>query len=283
MSSSGLGAPIAGPVGSLRAPTVLRSTFMHLAGIGPVTEAAFWRAGVHDWDRFRLRRTIPGVSRLRKERWEAELRSGEEALEAERAEHFAARLPPSEHWRLYPAFRPGTAFLDIETTGLSAAASVVTVVTVHGGGATRTFVRGEDLEELPAYLGRFGVLVTFNGTYFDLPFLRTAFPEWVPPAGHIDLRFALHRLGYSGGLKRIELVLGVGDRAGVEGIRGDDAVRLWYQAVRGHPEALRLLVEYNRADTVNLEPLLVFTVRGLARQLARSGLVRPIESFLEGE
>jgi uncharacterized protein YprB with RNaseH-like and TPR domain len=258
---------------------VLRATFRHIEGIGPWTEAELWKAGVHDWARFRERRWVSGISAERKSRYDAELAVGEDALRERRAEYFAYRLPPSEHWRLYREFRRETAFLDIETTGLSPYGSDVTVVTVHGGGATRTFVRGEDLDELPAYLHPFALLVTFNGTFFDVPFLRTSFPSWMPPPGHVDLRFALKRLGYRGGLKRIEAELGLGDRAGVEGIHGADAVRLWYDGERGNEAARALLVEYNRADTVNLEPLLDFAVEGLTRGLVRQGLVRPLEHF----
>ncbi len=95
---------------------------------------------------------------------------------------------------------------------------MVTVVTVHGGGATRTFIAGEDLEELPAYLRRFPVLVTFNGRHFDVPFLEATFPSLEVPPVHIDLRFLFYRIGLAGGLKRIEEQLG--DRGPDRG-RGD--------------------------------------------------------------
>jgi uncharacterized protein len=247
---------------------VLRSTFQHLRGVGPWTEAALWRAGVADWEALLARPRLEGVSRERKLRWEAELRAGEEALERRAAGYFAERLPLAEHWRLYPEFKPETAFLDIETTSLSPYDGIVTVVAVHGGGRTRSFIAGETLEELPSYLQRFRVLATFNGIFFDVPFLEVAFPQWRAPVAHIDLRFVLRRLGYSGGLKRIEQQLGLGDRTGVEGIRGLDAVRLWQEFRRGKAESLERLVEYNRADTVNLEPLLDFAVGELTRRLA---------------
>jgi hypothetical protein len=128
-------------------------------------------------------------------------------------------------------------------------------------------VAGENLEELPAYLRHYGLLVTFNGSRFDVPFLEATFPQFVAPPVHIDLRFLLYRLGHAGGLKRIEARLGLGDRSGVEGIGGLDAVRLWEQYRRGSPEALARLVKYNRADTVNLEPLAEFAARELTRRL----------------
>jgi len=254
-------------------PPVIRSTFLHLPGVGPVTEAELWRRGVRDWAEVDALVEPPGLAAARWDRVRAEIRASERALADRRVEYFAARLPSAEHWRLYPAFRSETAFLDIETTGLSPYEGIVTVVSIHGGGRTRTFVADEDLEELPAYLRRFRLLATFNGKMFDVPFLEHRFPGLIVPPVHIDLRFLLYRLGYAGGLKRIEQTLALGDRSGVEGIHGLDAVRLWEAFRRGDTDSLARLVRYNRADTVNLEPLLEFAVDRLARRLLpdRSG------------
>jgi uncharacterized protein len=251
---------------------MLRRTFLHLTGVGPVTEAELWRAGVDDWRTLDARAGELGLGPRGFPRLAAELRQSERALADGDAAWFGRRLPDREHWRLYPEFAGATAFLDIETTSLSPYEGFVTVVTVHGAGRSRTFVRGEDLEELPAYLGRFPVLVTFNGSRFDVPFLQVAFPEMVAPPVHIDLRFVLYRLGLAGGLKRIEATLGLGDRKGVEGIGGLDAVRLWHEYRRGNPAALERLVRYNIADTRNLEPLLELAVREL------EGRVRAVAS-----
>lgn len=252
-------------------PRMIRSTFQHLSGVGPSTEAFLWRAGYSDWADLRDRPAAPGVPASRRSIWERELAASERALADRSTGWFAARLPSGELWRLYPEFRNETAFLDIETTSLSPYEGIVTVVAVHGGGATRSFIADEDLNELPAYLRKFRILVTFNGILFDVPFLETAFPQLVVPPAHIDLRFVLRRLGYSGGLKRIEQAIGVGDRSGVEGIHGPDAVRLWREYRRGNRDALDLLVEYNRADTVNLEPLLEFAIREFRGRLEPLG------------
>ena len=260
---------------------MLRSTFLHLPGIGPVTEATLWREGVRDWSALSDRLTSLGLSEPRSVRLAREIAASERALAEGDAAWFGFRLPAREHWRLHEEFRARTAFLDIETTGLSPYGGIVTVVTVHGGGATRTFVAGDNLEELPAYVGRFPVLVTFNGTRFDVPFLEASFPGFVAPPVHIDLRFVLYRLGHAGGLKRIEERLGIGDRTGVEGVHGLDAVRLWQEYRRGSAAALDRLVRYNRADTVNLVPLLDYAARTLERRLLGT-LSFPLESVPTG-
>ena len=254
---------------------MLRATLQHLTGIGSLTETSLWAEGIRDWED--LDRSMAGrnIAAGREIRLRAELAASERALRERDVAWFARRLPNAEHWRLFPAFRAETAFLDIETTSLSPYEGMVTVVTVHGAGRTQTFVADDNLEELPACLGRFGILVTFNGSMFDVPFLRVRFPDLIVPPAHIDLRFVLYRLGLAGGLKRIELRLGLGDRSGVEGIGGLDAVRLWEQYRRGHPEALDRLVRYNRADTVNLEPLAEFASRELTRRLLGAELAGP--------
>lgn len=248
---------------------MLRSTFLHLSGVGTIGESSLWRSGIRDWAELAGSLDRPDYSPERAGRLRAELAVSERALSERDAGWFARRLPRAEHWRLFPAFRPETAFLDIETTSLSPYEGMVTVVTVHGGGRTRTFVADDNLEELPSYLREFGVLVTFNGSLFDVPFLQVRFPQLVAPPAHIDLRFVLYRLGLAGGLKRIEARLGIGDRTGVEGIGGLDAVRLWERYRRGETAALERLVRYNRADTVNLEPLAEYASRELTRRMVQ--------------
>ncbi len=264
-------------------PAVLRSTLLHLSGVGPVTEADLWRAGVRDWTELLERQGELGLAEPVRSRLASELAASERALVERDVVWFGRRLPEREHWRLYPTFARETAFLDIETTGLSPYEGIVTVVGVHAADGTRSFVAGEDLEELPAYLKRYRLLVTFNGSRFDVPFLALAFPQLVVPPVHIDLRFLFYRLGLAGGLKRIEAHLGVGDRSGVEGVHGLDAVRLWQEYRRGNAGALDRLVRYNRADTVNLEPLLARAVRDLAGRLLPGPVgARPLAPLAAG-
>ncbi len=246
---------------------VLRATFQHLPTVGPRTEAFLWSQGVRDWGMFPESPPFRGVGRDRWDRIRAGLAESEEALRRRDAGYFARRLPASEHWRLYREFQDRTAFLDIETTGLSPYQGYITVVTVHGGDVTRTFQQGEDLPEVGAFLSRYSLLVTFNGSLFDVPFLEAHFPEIRFPPAHADLRFLLRRIGQRGGLKVIEKRLGMGHRDGVEGIDGLEAVRLWNAHLRGVPGALERLVEYNRADTVNLEPLMRYAVGEMERRL----------------
>lgn len=245
----------------------LRSTFQHAPGVGATTEANLWRAGVRDWANLVELEHFPGISTRHLDRIKDELCRSEEALRSGNADYFARTLHPREHWRLYPDFRAQTAFLDIETTSFSPSYGIVTCVTVHGGGNTRTLVQGEDLEELGSVLQPFALLVTFNGSQFDVPFLAAHFPQIRFPPAHADLRWILHRQGLRGGLKAIEGQLRLGNRSGVEGVDGLEAIHLWSQHCQGVKGALERLVAYNRADTVNLEPLMEHAVGEMHRRV----------------
>lgn len=237
------------------ADPLLRQTFLHIPGVGERTEARLWKAGVRSWDdAHELGRGVHLPASLEGTIAREVLRS-EDALRRGRQTYFAANLPPREHWRALPEFRNAIAYLDIETTGLSWGRDAVTVVGVYDGRRERSFVKGDNLEELPAALERAKVLVTFNGAAFDLPFLWRAFPRMRLDQIHVDLRYPLRRIGLRGGLKAIEARLGIERSDETAGLSGFDAVRLWKAHEAGDPDALEVLLAYNLEDVVHLETL----------------------------
>jgi uncharacterized protein YprB with RNaseH-like and TPR domain len=244
---------------------VLERTFLHVPGVGVVTEARLWRAGIRKWQDLLDARAQPPI-RLRRP-IEA-LRCIEESCAClQRAEYrfFARSLPAREHWRAYPEFRQRIAYLDIETTGLSLD-HAVTVIGLYDGTGVHTFVRGDNMDEFPDAVSRYALLVTFNGATFDLPFLRRAFPSLPFDQLHVDLRYALSRLGHGGGLKAIEGRLGIRRSPETKGLDGFDAVRLWHEYLRGSEASLELLIRYNTEDVRNLEDLMRLAYEGLCRQ-----------------
>ena len=233
---------------------MLKRTFIHLPGVGPRRETHFWRQGLATWEDFLAARRIRGLSRERFAWLQSELQRSLEHLSD--AAYFAARLQAGEHWRLFQDFRPRTAYLDIETTGTVWPGLLVTVVGLYDGRNMRQFVQGHNLQEFPQALSEFDLLVTFNGTQFDLPVLKAYFPELALPAAHVDLRFLMARLGFKGGLKKIEPRFGIRRPKAVTGMDGYMAVLLWQRYQRGDKGALDLLLSYNREDVVNLEVLM---------------------------
>jgi uncharacterized protein YprB with RNaseH-like and TPR domain len=238
---------------------MLKRTFIHLPGVGPRREGHFWRQGLNAWEDFLAARRIWGLSPERLGWLQQELAGSLEHLDD--AAYFAARLQAGEHWRLFSHFRPRVAYLDIETTGAVWPGLLVTVVGLYDGRQMRQFVQGYNLQEFPRLLEDFDLLVTFNGTQFDLPVLRAYFPELRLPPAHVDLRFLLARLGFKGGLKKIEPHFGIRRPDEVNGMDGYMAVLLWERYQRGDRSALEVLLTYNREDVVNLEVLMEVAFR----------------------
>lgn len=233
---------------------MIKHTFVHLPGVGLKTEAHFWRRGLTTWeDLLRLRR-LEGLGAARLALFQALLRESMQRLD--QPDYFAARLPAGEQWRLFRHFRARTAYLDIETTGAGWPDMAVTVVGLYDGRSFQQFVLGQNLLDFPAALAEVDVLVTFNGSQFDLPVLKAAFPDLPLPPLHLDLRFILARLGHKGGLKRIEPRFGIHRPPEVAAMNGYDAVLLWERFQRGDLRAGELLLEYNRQDVLNLEILM---------------------------
>lgn len=233
---------------------MLTNTFCHLNGIARAGEQYLWRSGILCWDD--LERGAGEVFGERKrDKVLRSLEASRTALERGNAGFFLRDLRGAEASRLLPHFRAKIGYVDIETTGLSAW-SQITTIALYGNGVARLYARDRNLGDFVGDVSRFDVLVTYNGARFDLPFLRAAFGD-VLPAGHIDLCPLLRGLGYRGGLKRCEQLLGV-RRQMSEDMDGWWAVDAWYRHRAGDPDALSLLLRYNAQDTLSLERLLTW-------------------------
>ncbi|OPX57823.1 MAG: hypothetical protein A4E30_01623 [Methanomassiliicoccales archaeon PtaB.Bin215] len=236
---------------------MIRRTFLLLPGIGQLKERRLWETGVLSWEEFLERRHLAGVSIHKKEDLDQELGMAKEFWDRGRTEYFTRLLPSGQHWRMYRRLKEDTAYLDIETNGLGPGA-IITMVSVHRNGDTTTLTRGMDLsaENLSHALEGSKMLVTFNGSTFDLPMIEREFPFTVPKVPHYDLRHACPKVGLRGGLKQVEVLLGYRRPQEVEYVTGEEAVYLWHLWERkGNENALKLLRRYNQEDTQNLEPL----------------------------
>jgi hypothetical protein len=252
---------------------MLTSTFVHTPGIGYTTERKLWASGALTWsDCLQMADALP-LSVRQRDLLTAHLARSEECLKGGDHRFFSQWLPTREHWRAFPEFSGRTAFLDIETTGLGWEAEV-TVVGLLTGQKVHQFVRGENLREFPEYVRQCSLLVTFYGTSFDLPFLKREFPGLRIDQLHVDLCYAMRRLGFTGGLKRIEGKLGLARSEQTRGLSGYDAVVLWGEWKRGSRAALDLLLRYNYEDVSHLESLMRFAYERLrsALGLRDSGL-----------
>jgi predicted nuclease with RNAse H fold/uncharacterized protein YprB with RNaseH-like and TPR domain/dephospho-CoA kinase len=143
-------------------------------------------------------------------------------------------------------------FLDVETTGLSWFYDELTMVGWVCDGRYGMYISGDNPVPLFDALKTAATLVTFNGTLFDLRFLKKTFGEVPLPPIHVDLRYLSKRAGLSGGQKAIETALELPGRVGLEEMDGAEAVLLWHRYLRGDPTALGRLIDYNRWDVVGM-------------------------------
>ena len=142
------------------------------------------------------------------------------------------------------------AYLDIETDR-QGNVCVIGIFCQPGG-----FVQfyGDDVtaHNVENVLSQAKTIVTFNGDSFDLPTLEKYFDlDLRGGCASLDLFKLKKNLGLRGGLKELEKMYGIERKT--EGIDGYKAILLWEKYVkRGQRSALKLLLEYNKEDVINL-------------------------------
>jgi hypothetical protein len=245
---------------------MLKHTFQHIYGIGEKTEKRLWAEGFTSWEAL-LDSPRPRVlSQWQRDLACVEIEHSLYALERRDARYFMEKLSTPLHWRLYPEFAQRIAYLDIETTGVSAGVSAITVIGLYDGEHPRVYVRGQNLPRFAEEIEEFTLLVTYNGKLFDVPFLRRELGLPLDQA-HIDLRYPLAALGYTGGLKKIERSLGLEREGPVALLDGWCAVVLWQYHEQGEVRALETLLRYNLEDVIHLPTLLAMVYNSRIRQL----------------
>ena len=244
---------------------MLENTFLHLPHIGPQTEINLWRQSILTWDHLEQHLDHWPSNRQNRTLMKSCLQESRE--HRDQAAYFHKILPPSERWRLYKDFRHSCAFLDIETTGMTIYGHEITVIGLYDGRQTHHFINGRNMEEFEDAVDSYDLLVTFNGSRFDLPFLCGFFRNLQFRQAHIDLLHVVRRLGYRGGLKSIEPLFGIARSAEIQEMSGFEAVVLWHEYQQGDGESLRKLLLYNEADVVNLKTILDAAWERLCREL----------------
>jgi len=151
-------------------------------------------------------------------------------------------------------------YIDIETTGLSRYLSDLTVVGVaveKGGGCRLTQLLEQTLtaRNLLRTLEGIDELYSYNGSRFDLPFIKAALGVDLKSClTHTDLMYACWRRDLKGGLKAVEKALGI--KRELTNVNGRMAVVLWRRYVNySDTAALETLLKYNAEDVLNLRVL----------------------------
>ncbi|MBI5408070.1 MAG: ribonuclease H-like domain-containing protein [Nitrospirae bacterium] len=151
------------------------------------------------------------------------------------------------------------AYLDIETTGLSPYHSNLTVIGIHIENGCEDVIQiiGDDItaSALIESVKNAGTLYTYNGSRFDLPFIKEKLnvdlTDFCP---HNDLMYSCWRNNLRGGLKAVERQLGI--ERNLTDVDGWVAVQLWNSYKwNGCNASLNKLLEYNKEDVLNLKKL----------------------------
>lgn len=259
---------------------MLRNSFIHIPGIGKITERSLWDRGLRDWDAAHKAARSGRLGSRLADILKDYIPESKEALSNGDIDFFDRLLRLGEAWRFYPELEGNCVFLDIETTGLSSFFDQITVVGLYDGSQYRAFIKGEDLESFIEELKKFSMVVTFNGALFDLRFIKAHFPEAAIPPVHVDLRFLTRRLGLTGGLKLVEDRLGIKRPSDIQRLSGYDATVLWSRHARGDKSALELLIKYNMQDVVSLKTILEIAYDKLKRRTAPAHNSKRVSSGL---
>ena len=161
------------------------------------------------------------------------------------------------------------AYLDIETTGLSPFFHEITVIGVclaSSSDSRLVQLVGEEVtrDRLLDALEGAGTIFTYNGSGFDLPFIRAQLGVDLDKIfHHHDLMHDCWRNNLYGGFKAVEQQLGIPRQ--LKGMSGRDAVFLWWKYQNeGDRDSLAQLLQYNGEDAGNLKILREKLIRGLS-------------------
>lgn len=230
---------------------LIKSTFCHLPEIGFDKELSLWRKGIKTWDDLLSYGAVY---------WDNEyylkvltaIEASNRALKSKDIDFFLKVVPESEWYRLYPDFYDRFYFLDIETEGLHVDAEL-TCFSILYKNKMNTFSIADGFIQAEENLNKIKVLLTFNGTNFDIPRLQNKFPGFTP-LYHIDLMQILRAKGFTGGLKDLAKCFGWKSKNSEGVIDGAEAAKLYNKYKNtGNKIFIDELVSYNKEDVLMLQ------------------------------
>ena len=185
----------------------------------------------------------------------AEAEACQQALANDDISFFVDRLLPNDRWRILNRWHDRCSFFDIETTGLEYD-DTITVIACWHRGEMLTFVEDENLDDFLDLLDDIDLLVSFNGSTFDVPRVIETFHIPNFPCPHVDLRWPCYHRGWTGGLKEVTAQLNIQRPADLKDVDGAWAVVLWQRWLANRDQAARdELLRYCAADVLLLKPL----------------------------
>jgi len=156
--------------------------------------------------------------------------------------------------------RKCSAYLDIETTGLSPYNGYITVIGIClEKEKTCRFIQlvGKKITavKLQEIMSGTDIIYTYNGARFDLWYIREKLNiDLTIDCHHRDLMYDCWKQKLFGGLKGVEKKLGI--KRVLKDMDGRMAVKLWWDFHnKGDEASLKKLLDYNKEDVMNLRVL----------------------------
>ncbi len=240
---------------------MIKESFIFLEKISKRKEEVIWKQGIKDGHDFLRAEKIKSIAGNKKKYYNRKIQEALQALKDDHSGYFVDKLPSKEMWRLYEYFKEDCCFLDVETDSYGR----ITVVGISNYYSINTFVKGFNLEKetMEKELQKYKIMVTFNGSSFDLPKLNKQLQMEIA-IPHIDLKPLCVNLGLKGGLKEVEKILNLKRPTHLYG----NPVELWKAFhASGDREYLELLVDYNKEDIENLKGVMNFVYKKMREKV----------------
>jgi len=229
---------------------LITEALLHCAGIGPVRLAQLNELGIRTWtDVLDQQESLPPA---RGRALAEECTRCLTALDTEDIRYFTNQFAPRDKWRILTHFLDQASFFDIETVGLEYDAAITVICCWHDG-QLHHFVEHENLDEFLLLLDEIKLLVSFNGSSFDVPRILDAFHIPDLPCAHLDMRWTCFHQGETGGLKEIATRAGIARPHDLDSADGELAVQLWFDWQRNqNATARKMLIRYCASDVLLL-------------------------------
>ncbi|MFQ5328984.1 MAG: ribonuclease H-like domain-containing protein [Thermodesulfobacteriota bacterium] len=229
---------------------MITESFIHCPGVGPKTESMLKGNGFYTWDDCLQRPGDLPFNGKRRARFLDNLRLSQTALDDNDIRYLVSNYPTKEQWRILAKYHDYATYFDIETTGLSLYDSHISVIAAYHKGDIHRFSFRDNLDDFLMLVDESDLLVSFNGSCFDIPFIERSFNIPSIDCPHIDLRWVAYHHGFTGGLKRIEKSLNIKRPGEIDEVDGLEAVILFYRWQYGDHGAWKRLISYCSADVV---------------------------------
>ena len=233
----------------------LNRALRHFSGIGPKSMQVLKDRQTEDWEQIKKQKNRIPFSEKKINSLLEEIQVHENALQQNDIGFFIDSFKPKDYWRILKTFYHKASFFDLETSGLGKEHKITVLICLHKN-RLYTYVQGQNLDDFLNLLDEIDLLISFNGSSFDVPKVLDSFhiPELLCP--HLDLRWVCFHFGYKGGLKKIEQSLDIHRPQEYADMDGEEAVYLWqlWQKTKKQ-EFLQKLITYCSLDVVSLKYL----------------------------